>query len=131
MQDTITSLPAIGWMLRAPSATGGKVHVTVIVDRFGIVGWGTEDRTYPYTNLQWKVKSYPDAATARQDALNVIMQKEAKGYAMKEAPRQRALVPGDSSWLTLASLAELAANHRGKNSQLAKLAAATINGDPA
>ena len=63
--DNALQTEAIGWMLRAPSASGGKVHVTIIVDYFSIVGWGAEHQRLPYSSRQWKVMRHGSAAAAR------------------------------------------------------------------
>ena len=78
---------ALVWMLRAPSASGGKIYVTLVVDSYVLFGWGREDQGVP--GLQFKYLHFSDPAAAQQGALLKTEAKEKRGYEMAIPPRVR------------------------------------------
>lgn len=77
---------ALVWMLRAPSASGGKIYVTFVVDSYVLFGWGREDQGVP--GLQFKYKGFYTPEAAQTDALTKTKEKEKRGYEMAIPPKE-------------------------------------------
>lgn len=119
------SQQAIGWALYAPSSSGGKLHVTLLVDNYYVVGWGIQHSYAPMSFLQWKVKELASAKAAQTTAVNMTMQKEAKGYTMSTTPRRNlGTINGLPPAKVLGSLLE----HRGRHAPLALFADTILSG---
>jgi len=76
---------ALVWMLRAPSASGGKIYVTLVIEDHVMYAWGREDKGLG--GLQYKYQHFSSPAAAQQGALLKTQDKEKRAYAMAIPPK--------------------------------------------
>ena len=81
----MNTTPAIGWMLRAPSTSGGKIYAILVADRAVLFGWGREDTGLP--GMQYKFKTYATNFAAQEAALEKTRDKETRQYEMAIYPK--------------------------------------------
>ena len=88
----MTEKIAIGWVLEASYATGGKEYRVMVYDKYVVVGWGSRTGS-----MQYKVHQEAHAAAAQEYALVLTTSKEKGGYVLTNGPK-RAVSPY-ASWV--------------------------------
>lgn len=74
---------AVGWSMRAPSATGQKEYQLLMFKNLVLIGWGSTTGT-----MQYKLHAFASDREAQAFAVAQTEAKERKGYQMHRMPTQ-------------------------------------------
>lgn len=80
----VTKKPVVGWVMAAPSASGDRIYVIMVWDRWIAYGWGRESSGARGLQFKTELRSSPREAHSR--AVDRTGVKECAGYALRRAP---------------------------------------------